>query len=50
MATKIALDAMGGDHAPGEIIRGAVMAADKYPNLEIILILIIKIYVKQRSS
>ena len=38
MATKIALDAMGGDHAPGEIIRGAVMAADKYPNLEIILI------------
>jgi len=38
MATRIALDAMGGDHAPGEIIQGALIAADKYPNLEIILI------------
>ena len=24
---RIALDAMGGDHAPGEIVRGAVLAA-----------------------
>lgn len=38
MATRIALDAMGGDHAPGEIVRGAVLAAEKYPDLEIILI------------
>jgi len=38
MATKIALDAMGGDHAPGEIIRGAVRATELYPNLEIALI------------
>jgi len=38
VATKIALDAMGGDHAPGEIIRGAVRAAELYPNLEIALI------------
>ena len=27
---RIILDAMGGDHAPGEIIRGAVLAADEY--------------------
>jgi glycerol-3-phosphate acyltransferase PlsX len=38
MATKIALDAMGGDHAPGEIIRGAVRATEQYPNLEITLL------------
>ncbi len=38
MATRIALDAMGGDHAPGEIVRGAVIAAEKYPNIEITLI------------
>ena len=38
MATRIALDAMGGDHAPGEIVRGAVRAAELYPNLEITLI------------
>jgi len=26
---RIAVDAMGGDHAPGEVVRGAVMAAEK---------------------
>ena len=36
--TRIALDAMGGDHALSEIIRGAVIAAEKYPDLEITLI------------
>jgi len=38
MATKIALDAMGGDHAPGEIVRGALRAAELYPDIEIVLI------------
>jgi len=38
MAQKIALDAMGGDHAPGEIIRGAIRAAEENDKLEIILI------------
>ena len=27
---KIALDAMGGDHAPLEIVKGAVLAAEQY--------------------
>lgn len=34
---KIAIDAMGGDNAPSEIIKGAVLAAQKYP-CEIILV------------
>jgi glycerol-3-phosphate acyltransferase PlsX len=34
---KIAVDAMGGDHAPGEIVRGAVEAAREYRQ-EIILV------------
>jgi glycerol-3-phosphate acyltransferase PlsX len=38
MGTRIALDAMGGDHAPGEIVRGAVIAAERNPTLEITLI------------
>lgn len=38
MPTKIALDAMGGDHAPGEIIRGAIRAAETYDDIEITLI------------
>ena len=28
--TRIAVDAMGGDHAPGEIVAGAVWAAQEY--------------------
>jgi glycerol-3-phosphate acyltransferase PlsX len=31
--TWIALDAMGGDHAPGEIVRGAIIAASKGINV-----------------
>jgi glycerol-3-phosphate acyltransferase PlsX len=27
---RIAVDAMGGDHAPGEIVKGAALAADEY--------------------
>ena len=38
MATKIALDAMGGDHAPGEIVRGALRASELYPEIELVLI------------
>lgn len=33
----IAVDAMGGDHAPGEIVRGALMAAQD-PDLRILLV------------
>ena len=28
--TRIAIDAMGGDHAPSEIVAGAVWAAQEY--------------------
>ncbi len=28
---RIALDAMGGDHAPGEIVKGAILASLEYP-------------------
>lgn len=34
---KIAIDAMGGDNAPSEIVKGAILAAQKYP-CEIILV------------
>lgn len=34
---RIALDAMGGDHAPEEIVKGAVLAAREYP-VEILLV------------
>src|SRR6058998_3581977 len=34
---RIALDAMGGDHAPHEIVKGAVLAATEYP-VEVILV------------
>jgi glycerol-3-phosphate acyltransferase PlsX len=34
---RIALDAMGGDHAPDEIIRGALIAAREYP-VDILLV------------
>ncbi|WP_425060804.1 Phosphate acyltransferase [Sporomusa carbonis] len=37
---KVAIDAMGGDYAPGEIVLGAIQAAKEYvnQNLEIILV------------
>jgi glycerol-3-phosphate acyltransferase PlsX len=35
--TRIALDAMGGDHAPQEIVKGALLAAAEYP-VEIVLV------------
>jgi glycerol-3-phosphate acyltransferase PlsX len=38
MTPKIALDAMGGDHAPGEIVRGAIRALEENSEIEVILI------------
>ena len=35
---RIALDAMGGDHAPSETIKGAFMALSLLPNIEITLV------------
>nr|WP_274381048.1 phosphate acyltransferase PlsX [Fructobacillus broussonetiae] len=34
---KIAIDAMGGDHAPEEIVKGVEMARDRYKDLEFML-------------
>lgn len=34
----LALDAMGGDHAPGEVCKGALAACSKYPDLEVVLV------------
>lgn len=36
--TRVALDAMGGDHAPGEIVKGAVEAVSKEKNVHIFLV------------
>lgn len=33
----IALDAMGGDHAPDEIVKGALLALDAFPDIRILL-------------
>lgn len=35
---RIALDAMGGDNAPDEIVKGALLALDEYPDVEILLV------------
>jgi glycerol-3-phosphate acyltransferase PlsX len=35
---RIAVDAMGGDYAPGEIIKGTLMAAEKNPDVHLILV------------
>jgi glycerol-3-phosphate acyltransferase PlsX len=35
---RIALDAMGGDHAPGPIVAGAVQAVAADPDLEVVLV------------
>jgi phosphate acyltransferase len=37
MTVKIALDAMGGDYAPGEVVKGAVIAAREY-NVSLLLV------------
>jgi glycerol-3-phosphate acyltransferase PlsX len=33
---KIALDAMGGDHGPGVLVEGAVLALREYPHIEVL--------------
>lgn len=35
---RIAIDAMGGDHAPGLIVQGALEAAAEYPDTELLLV------------
>jgi glycerol-3-phosphate acyltransferase PlsX len=35
---KIAIDAMGGDHAPNEIVKGALQAINTYQDISIILV------------
>ncbi|MFZ3131662.1 MAG: phosphate acyltransferase PlsX [Desulfosporosinus sp.] len=35
---RIAVDAMGGDYAPEELIKGALMAAETWPDLHLILV------------
>lgn len=35
---KVAVDAMGGDNAPGEIVKGAVWAANERPEIKIYLV------------
>ena len=32
---RIALDAMGGDNAPTEVVQGALLAVEEYPDVEI---------------
>ena len=35
---RIALDAMGGDHAPGPIVAGAVQAVDRESEISVVLV------------
>ena len=35
---KVAVDAMGGDNAPGEIVKGAVDAVNERNNLKVFLV------------
>jgi len=35
---RIAIDAMGGDHAPGAVVEGALQAAREWPDTELILV------------
>jgi glycerol-3-phosphate acyltransferase PlsX len=37
-ACRIALDAMGGDNAPDEIVKGALLAVEEYPGVTITLV------------
>ena len=38
MAIRVAVDAMGGDHAPGAIVRGAVQALSDESDLELVFV------------
>ena len=35
---RVALDAMGGDNAPGEIVKGAVLAVNEREELSVFLV------------
>ena len=35
---RVAVDAMGGDHAPHEIVQGALIALEKNPELSVVLV------------
>ncbi|MCI8514881.1 MAG: phosphate acyltransferase PlsX [Lachnospiraceae bacterium] len=35
---RIAVDAVGGDHAPAEVVKGAVEAVKRYPDIQVILV------------
>ena len=35
---KVAVDAMGGDHAPGEVVKGAVDAVNEKNSLKVFLV------------
>ena len=36
--TRVALDLLGGDHAPASVVEGALVAADEQPGVEVILV------------
>ena len=36
--TRVALDLMGGDHAPASVVDGALLATDEWPDVEIVLV------------
>ena len=38
MGIRVAVDAMGGDHAPSAIVRGAVQALAEDPELQLLLV------------
>lgn len=38
MTPSLAIDAMGGDHAPREVVRGAVEAAGEHPDVKLLLV------------
>ncbi len=38
MAVRIAVDAMGGDYAPAEVVAGALRVVDALPDIEIVLV------------
>ncbi len=38
MPMKIAVDAMGGDYAPTEVVKGALLAARERADIQIILV------------
>ena len=45
---KIALDAMGGDHAPQEIVLGGLQALQQYPEIEKVFLVGQKASISQR--